>query len=152
MGLVIADVAMNPSDPPDAFATIAGRRAGVELVEFVDGNLLARIKAERRAQGEQVASVTSYHDPFFAAAQWSEDRFLAHLEKLIDRKNGRYFERGISIDCLVIYSAETWLVPQQVHRWLARARIERRANLAQVHFLMEYQPGRPGRYPLFRVY
>lgn len=150
LGLAVAEVAVTGSDPPDARATIAGESVSVELVEFVDGGLIRRLKS--RNQEHSSERLTSHNDPFFTAAQWTQERFIRDLNNLIDRKQERYAARGLEFDDLVIYSAEPWLHPRDVEQWLAGSPVERRGSFRNVHFLMEYVPGTPGRYPLFSVY
>ncbi|HCQ63813.1 MAG TPA: hypothetical protein DIU07_00940 [Rhodobacteraceae bacterium] len=152
LGLVVEDVVMNASDPPDAVATIAGQFVSVELAEFVDGGLISGLKMYRQKPEHSGKRPTSYNDPFFTAAQWTQDRFIKELNRLLDGKHAKYVKRELVFDYLVVFSAEPRLFPRDVADWLLRNPIARRESLRCVHFLMDYQPGRPGRHPVFHVY
>ena len=152
LGLAVTDVWMNASDPPDAFAIVEGCEVSVELAEFVDGDLISRLKAQSRSPGQEDRQATSHHQPFFTAAQWTRNKFIAHLNLLIDGKHAKYTRRNLVFDFLVIYSAEPWLYSRDVRQWSADSPIGRRESFLGVHFLLDYEPGAPGCHPVARVY
>ncbi len=152
LGLAVDGISKSSSEPPDAVASIAGNRVSVELAEFVDGGLIAGLKKYRKKPEYAGKRLTSHNDPLFTAAQWSQDRFIKDLSGLIDMKHAKYTARSLVFDYLVIYCAEPWLSPRDVEQWLSGSPIARRDSFRNVHFLMDYVPGNPGRYPLFSVY
>ena len=139
------NIQSNPQDPPDCFATIDGRCVHIELVEFVDGDALAIAKKTGR---------NSHNDANqFNKTQWCSGRFLRDLNTLIDKKEKRYQASGKAFDCLLIYSAEPWLLPNEVAVWLRETNIAKRKCFRSAYFLMTYDPlYSREHYPVFRLF
>lgn len=128
--------------------TVGTEELGVELVELVDGSMLARSKYTGR---------NSFNDiSMFNDAQWDSDRFFRDVNKVIDGKSSKYVAREILIDVLLIYSAEPWLDPEDVEGWLSKQSISPRDGIKSAFLLLEYDPGyaqKHGRcWPLFKLY
>jgi hypothetical protein len=148
LGWHVSDLKINPSDPPDAFATIEGRRVSIELTELVDGRLLSGLRRASRASGIRM---TSSEGDAFIRSQWTQERFRHELRQRIEAKQKRYDKRDIVIDVLVIFTDEPWLSRLQVAEWLKDWLPMATPNLKAVHLLMGYEPGYPAGYPVFEL-
>jgi hypothetical protein len=143
-GIELKNVTTGPN-PPDCLAQTDGCEISIELTELVDGKAIGIAKREGR---------TSFNDSErFRNAQWDADRFLKEINTLIDRKNCTYTKRGQRYDCLLIYTAEPWLLPNDVVGWLRDIEFESRESLRSVYLLMSYDPTySPEHYPVFNLY
>ena len=143
-GLLLSDVISNSDDPPDCFATVDDRMIGIELVELVDAKALAKAKKG--------------HSPFknsgqFLETQWDRNRFVDKVNALIDAKHHKYKVKSHVFDCLLIYTAEPWLLPNDVTGWLDETTFDPRASFKSTYLLMSYDPSHSQQHwPLFNVY
>ena len=138
----LKDVISNPEDPPDCFGMLNGRRIGIDLVELVDGDALA--KAKKGASPYE--SCGQFHE-----TQWSRDRFLTKLNGVIDRKHIKYKAKDQMFDCLLIYTDEPWLNAHDVQAWLAETTAIARTSFKSVYLLMSYHPLQE-HWHLFNIY
>lgn len=144
-GVCVEKITTNPHDPPDCLAEIEGRQVQIELVELVDGNALRIAKTSGR---------TAFNDRRqFLETQWNAERFVKEVNALIDRKDGRYQAKGKVFDCLVIYTAEPLLLPQDVLNWLDVYEFQHRDSFRSIFLLMAYSPSYSQDHsPLFKLY
>lgn len=133
-----------PTDPPDLLVTVDGVPKTVELVELVDGKLLADLAANRKRGGAP--------PDIFDRTQWSRDRLLRDLNKRLDEKQEKYARNGHSFDFLLIHSDEPWLRASDVREWLDGTTFARRSTLASAHLLLTYDPNERETWPLFVLY
>ena len=142
-GLHVGEPEQNSNDPPDCYITFAEQRLGVELVQLIDSN-----HKKRASQTE-----TPFHGQLFSDMQWSKARFISKLNDLIRSKGDNYHRREISIDVLLIHTAEPWLTSEQANEWLADCKIGEHPNIACVFLLFEYDPTtRLQHWPMFSLY
>ncbi len=135
-------------DPPDFFLMAdAGDVLSIELVEFVNQELLAEVVKLRR----QGINITSHSPGFFEKAQWTEATFNQKLESLVSAKNKKYQKNSKRVDILLIYTDETWLSEHQVSEWIKKSIIRPTDSIYSVDFLMSYVPGREPAYPLLHI-
>ncbi|MGE5305420.1 MAG: hypothetical protein ACM3TN_19090 [Alphaproteobacteria bacterium] len=133
----------NPNDPPDCYIFVEEQRLGVELVQLIDSE-----HKRRAAKGE-----TPYAGQLFLDMQWSRDRLISKLNGMIQTKGTKYERAGMSIDVLLIHTAETWLNSNQVREWLADVQIKPHPNFASAFLLLEYEPGKNAQHwPVFLLY
>lgn len=172
MGLGASNLRANSNDPPDLLVSIGGEDYGVEMVEFVQGAVVALRKELGRLAASGVIPewpdhISSAHpkppneqrdafrlrDEADAQAQWTREKFLVALNACIDHKQKRYAHKRFVADFLVVYSAEPNLFGWQVREWLDGLGFARRPNLNSVHLVLDYEPGQPtGHYPFFCLY
>lgn len=144
-GVSLDNVASNPNDPPDCFADIDDKRVQIELVELVDGDALREAKKTGR---------TPYNsDEQFLATQWDAGRFVTEVDALIDKKQSKYRINDRPFDCLLIYTAEPWLSPNEVHDWLGKTEFKHRGSFRSVYILMTHDPlYSQEHWPVFNLY
>ncbi|MEO1638099.1 MAG: hypothetical protein AAFU41_02480 [Pseudomonadota bacterium] len=102
-------------DPPDFEVRIDDHWSSVELTEFVNGPFLKKVAMHRRIR----INYNAYHGEGFVDAQWNKAKFLEHLNELIDKKAERLINQSISVDILVVATAEPWLYRTNVQEWLS---------------------------------
>lgn len=148
-GLDVKDWKRPSADPPDFRVLIDENWQSLELTELVDGDFLARAKFGR----ENDLSYTAYAGEGFQDSQWAKVKFLNVLRKLVDRKLKRYASKNVQIDYLVICTAEAWLNSKDVESWLASYEPpECKGLIREIHFVMDYEPGCPTNYPIYRIF
>ncbi|MDP2800556.1 MAG: hypothetical protein Q8O26_01605 [Phreatobacter sp.] len=127
-------------DPPDFFVNCEGEALSVELVELID------LKTFRNAQD------LSAKDPAKAwlDQQWSEERYVAAIRKLVNQKGDRYRSQRQSFDVLLIYTDEPWLAPNDLDLWNRNIGELPIAQFKGVYVMGSYVPG-AARYPLHRI-
>jgi hypothetical protein len=148
LGWEVSDLTINPADPPDAFATIEGRRVSIELTELVDGRLLSDLRHASRVSGIRM---TSLQGDALMRSQWTQERFRSALGQRIEAKQKRYDKRNLTIGVLVIFTDEPWLSRLQVAEWLKDWPPPATPNLNAIHLLMGYEPGYSSGYPVFEL-
>ena len=136
------------SDPPDCLGYLDGREVTIELTEFVNRELLAKIDRYNREAGYRSTS----NDMFFDEALWTEEKFTEKLGKEITSKNEKYRSRSLLIDYLILYSGEDWLTPHQIKEWLDRAKFQPTSNIAACYFVRDYIPSYSEHWPIFKVF
>ncbi len=142
--VALTNVANNPNDPPDCFAKVDNTTVGIELVELVDAKALA--KAKKGCSSQAISGQ-------FLETQWDQDRFTKEVNALIDRKNAKYEAKKQTFDCLLMYTGEPWMLPNDVQTWLANAVFSPRYSFKCVYLLMSYDPGYSQKHwPLFNIY
>ena len=142
--VLLTNIVSNRNDPPDCFVKVDGRTFGIELVKLVDPKALAKAKkgCSSRAIGGQ-----------FLETQWDQDRFTKELNELIDQKNAKYEAKKQTFDCLLVYTGEPWMLPNNVQAWLADTAFSPRCSFRSVYLLMSYDPGySQEHWPLFNIY
>ncbi len=151
-GLVFSGPAINPEEPPDIWADHDGQRVGIELAELVNSSILRKTKHANAGKELGDRFVTSCRGRWFYEAQWDETRFGKALNQLIEKKARNYEGKGITVDFLVVYTAENWLLKEDVARWLQGVPVKESEAIGAVFFMMDYHPGEEPGYPVFRVY
>ena len=137
----LANLRANKDDPPDCFVDFDGKTLGVELVQMINPD------HKRRAnKGE-----SPHANPLFQDTQWDASRIRQEVDLLVDQKAEKYAKRGVSIDVLLIHTAEPWLYAAQIEEFLANNTFAPRSGIANVFLLMRYDPSRK-QWPLFKLY
>ncbi|AJY47527.1 hypothetical protein [Martelella endophytica] len=143
LGVKVASIETNASEPPDFFVDIGGKNIGVELVQLVNQK-----HKHRAAHNEFVHSGSLFQD-----MQWTDERLTTEISNIIDRKSERYDRRGIEIDVLLIFSAEPWLTAGQLDRWIRTAEIAKPTTFKCAFLLLDYESGRgTDSWPLFPLF
>ncbi|MCE8467699.1 hypothetical protein LZ189_01240, partial [Rhodovulum sulfidophilum] len=133
----------NINDPPDFFVPINGHQLNVELVQLVEQE-----HKRRATRGE-----TPFAGQLFLDMQWSKERFISKLQEVIYRKGNKYENVEITIDVLLIHTAETWLTSTAAKGWLAGENIETHPSIRAVFLIFDYEPGvGVDHWPLLSVY
>ncbi|MAQ44343.1 MAG: hypothetical protein CL812_00545 [Confluentimicrobium sp.] len=133
----------NATDPPDFHAEIAGRVVSIELMQMVDYG--HKVRADH---GE-----TPFAGQMYLDMQWTRDRLIAKLNDDIAKKGRKYAKQGVTIDILVIHTAEPWLTAQQVETWRVGPDVQPHPNIRSASLLLTYEPGRgTDEWPVFMVY
>ena len=148
-GLMVDRVIRGPAFnlPPDCYAELDGRRISLELTEWVDGDF---IRSNRDAESQALLP-SAYHGDGFVRSQWNETRLRRELAKRLKSKDEKY-QRGSTIDVLIIYTGEPWLDPYKVERWLAGPFFEQCKSIRSAYLLMTYRPGYSDNWPVYRLY
>lgn len=131
-----------PKEPPDIFGYIGEKKISIECTEFVDGDLLDRLKSKE---------INIHAGIGFKEAQWTECDFIAHLNECISKKEEKYSKNNIVIDFLLIHSDEHWLYPGKVNDWISRFNRRSNATIDSAYFLMSYDP-QIKTYPVFKLF
>lgn len=145
-GLQVRHLRKPPTDPPDLLGEVAGQSVSIELVELVDGGLLRDLARARKATAPELSGRER-----FDRTQWNEHRLLSELEKLLDQKQRRYAKRE-PLDYLIIHSAEPWLQPTQVQKWLEGKAVKPRPAFSSAYLLLWYDPSYRPHWPVFRLF
>ena len=150
----LSNLQTNCSDPPDIWVWYGENRLGVELVEFVDGDHLARAKSRRPKNIEHppVSLESPYSGKLFVDSQWTRNRFIEKLQAVIANKSIRYTEKGVVIDVLLIHTDEPWLEAGNVELWLSDGLIVPPENIVAGFLMFSYRPGEKPGYPLFHIF
>ena len=146
--LKASNARLRKDEPPDAEAKIDGRTITIELKELVDPSLLQRTTHAKRSGG----GLSAYGGPGFREAQWNLERshrevgqrIVKYAEKYASKSEPRY-------DFLLLYTAEPWLLPEDVERWTSEPFLKAQSQFKEVHLLMEYDPKYRPYWPVFRV-
>lgn len=147
-GIILTGIRSADSDPPDCVAQLGNREIGIEVAELVKSEVL-EAAAQARTRGDRVTS----HDALFNTALWTKDEFAARLSNLLDRKQQRYRHRPEgSIDTLVVCTAEPWLSPRDVEKWLPEIEVQPRSAFRSAYLLMDYVPGYRAHWPVFPLF
>lgn len=126
----IAEVARPPIDPPDFHVRVNGVQCAVELAELVDEKAIRQAIRAEKGRGDP---------PGFEQLQWTHLRFEAEIRSLVDHKQRKY-ENRMTIDALVIHSAEPWLRAAQVREWGPTLEFEVPPSIARAYLLLNYAP------------
>lgn len=145
-GLEITNVRSSDNDPPDCYATLAGKTISIEMTELVDGDLLRKIDHARQA-GHTANSSTFFND-----VQWTPSRLWTAIEKGVDDKDRKYAARGLKFDFLVMYTDEDWLSPQLVEATLKQRTMAPRGAFSAAYLLRTHFPGYSEHWPVFELY
>ncbi|MGO4914671.1 hypothetical protein [Pseudogemmobacter sp. W21_MBD1_M6] len=141
-GLAIGIPETNCEDPPDCYVEIEGQRLGVELVQLI----------EREHKSRASKDESPFHGRLFMDMQWSRDRFGAALNEIIKTKGDNYKRREISVDVLVIHTAEPWLTSGQARDWLKDVEVQVHSNILNAFLLFDYEPGDVPHWPVFHLF
>ncbi|MCE8441153.1 hypothetical protein [Rhodovulum sulfidophilum] len=143
LGVEVGTPLSNINDPPDFFVPINGHQLNVELVQLVEQE-----HKRRATRGE-----TPFAGQLFLDMQWSKERFISKLQEVIYRKGNKYENVEITIDVLLIHTAETWLTSTAAKGWLAGENIETHPSIRAVFLIFDYEPGvGVDHWPLLSVY
>lgn len=118
-----------PNDPPDCEALdFNGQRVAIEVTELVDADAIRKFKASR------------IHDP----AEWTKDKFLHALTKLITSKEARFpnlkgqpYGGGYHV---VIFTAESNISMTSVEEWLSGHCFHKNTPDMRVFIILSYKP------------
>jgi hypothetical protein len=142
--IILENVTNCETDPPDCLAEVDGRKMQIELVELIDQSAIhiARKKG-----------LTAHNDSKqFLATQWSSDRLIEEVNRVIDAKDKKYKLADKKIEILLIYTAEAWLSPNDAKRWIFEQTFEALDSFESVFLLMEYDPSySQTHWPLFQL-
>jgi len=149
-GLQIDNIESNPekNGVPDCFANHEGRRIGIELTELVDGSLLDDI----RNTSIDEPAINAYSGEGFVRAQWDEARFSKDLSERICCKVRKYQKNGHAVDILIVHTAEPWLKPERVEKWVSLSNLKPTVQIRSAYLLMDYVPGYSENWPVFRIF
>jgi hypothetical protein len=141
-GLNIGEPEPNLQDPPDCTVLIEGKSHGVELVQLIDSeHKLRSIKGE-----------SPYYGKLFLDMQWSRERFISKVNKIIQKKSEKYHKNKQHIDVLVIHTDETWLTSSQARQWLRNNHVKQVSNITNVYLLFTYDPSWHDHWPVLCIY
>jgi plasmid stabilization system protein ParE len=143
--LDICNIKSNPNDPPECLGTRNGEEIGIELTELVDGAMLDRIREEYENTG--FVQNSNYNE-----TQWSFDRFQKKLNEILKKKDKKYSRNKVSIDVLIIYSDEPWLLPPMAAEWLNSTNLYRCESINSAYLLLEHNPDYDQYYPVFHLF
>ncbi len=142
-GIEIDALQPNPNDPPDFFVTIRGQRFAVELVQLVEQEHKRRV----------IKNETPFAGQLFLDMQWTRERLISKLDRMVFKKGEKYKKAGMEIDVLLIHTAETWLTSTEAWAWLEGVNIKPHPSILSVCLLFEYEPGRGvDHWPILTVY
>ena len=143
--ILLENITNCEADPPDCLAEVNGRRIKIELVELIDESAIGIARK---------TGLTAHNDAKqFLATQWNSDRLIEEVNKTIDAKDKKYKSADKKFEILVIYTAEPWLSPNDVKRWISEQKFEARISFENVFLLMEHDPNYcQSHWPLFKLY
>lgn len=142
-GVEVAPPEPNEEDPPDFYIWLSGKKLNVELVQMV----------EQRHKGRAVKGETPYAGKLFLDMQWSKYRFLSKLNEIITKKGEKYYKLGLTIDVLIIHTAETWLSSTHARAWLHNEIVAAHPSIRTVYLLFYYEPSTgKAHWPVMKVY
>ncbi len=144
-GLSVTNIRSSDHDPPDCIGLLAGNEISIELTELVNPKILRAIDAARK-NGQRITA----SDELFDAAQWTPDLLQSGIQDRITDKDARYDGR-ICVDVLIIHTAETWLSPFDVEKWLPTFSFGVPHNIGSSFLLMRYHPGYSETWPVFSL-
>lgn len=138
-GLTIKSMVAGP-DPPDFLVNCEGESLSVELVELID------FKTFRNAQKLRAK------DPAKAwlCQQWSEEKYVAAIRRLVQQKEGLYLRKEKIFDMLLIYTDEPWLAPNDMDLWNHNIGDLAITQFGSIYVMGSYVPG-AAYYPLHRI-
>lgn len=141
--LTVGEPEHNPNDPPDCHVSVDEQRPSVELTQLI----------EREHKQRATKNESPYAGQLFLDMQWSKERLVSKLNEVVQTKGSKYQQKRISIDVLIIHTAETWLNSNQARGWLAETQIKPHPNIANAFLLFEYEAGRDAQHwPVFWLY
>ncbi|QPH53251.1 hypothetical protein [Pontivivens ytuae] len=141
-GLDVTDIQSTGENRPDCWGYVEGKKVGIELKEFVKGEVLGSIsKGEARG---------SHCDPAFSNALWSEEEFRQRLQGAIRSALSKYEgDSGLFIDYLVFHSDEPYLHAEDVRDWLKNWKPVQQSVIGRLYLMLRGHPALTPRYPVF---
>jgi sugar phosphate isomerase/epimerase len=135
LGIVLSACEPVPpgQDPPDAKATVDGRKIAIEFTEFVDSAMIQKAKATGAA----------------AWRWWTEAEAVAHLNRIVAAKDHAGF--GSSSDYWVVIHCDELALDRTVfQKYVSSAGSLVVRGISRCFLLLSYDPG-IGRKPLLEV-
>ena len=144
----------NPTDPPDVFAEMDGKRIGVEVTELVDEEA---IRAHPKVPRYQGPGHFRKHFPDSPIVKWSPAKLERYLWKIVQKKDMAARSPSVSEQFLLIVTDEPWFIhagSTVLPEYLEIVKLPRPRNLDGVYIMgssMTDGDSEDAHYPVFEI-
>lgn len=128
---------VNAANPPDCIAhDIQGERVAIEVTELV---CQAAVEANQKADR---AAIARLEPGVMVHRVWQRLDFLAHLERLLETKDGKSYLGGpFDRVALLVHTDEPMLIRSQCEDWLSGHHFGPFKQITEAYLLFSYEPG-----------